>query len=465
MSPRTVFFKSLLACLLLSCLWSATAQAALLTGLRVLPQPHFTRVIFTVRELAAYRAFVLHKPPRVVVDLASGRMQGQLRKVNFQHSLITAVRPGRPTPDTLRLVFDVSAPVEVKSSFYPGKSSAEKILLIDIYPQEPAPARSLSAAVAAKVANVITPVRALPTETHAATQITQTVTTTTHVTSHPLASQITIAGDGAAAPYTVTRTVTRTTRQHAVITDSSKPHAIVVVIDPGHGGKDTGTIGKNGGREKDIVLAIGQRLADLVNHQPNMRAVLTRDGDYFVTLRNRLAFSRQAKADLFIAIHADSYFNDRSIGASVYALSRHGASSMTARWLADRENHSELGGVDLNELGDKSYLLRSVLIDLAQTATINDSMKLGTNMLNNLENVTALHYPRVEQAPFMVLKSPDIPSVLVETGFLSNPVEEQRLQTAAYRDKLAHAMLGGINRYLSTHPLLASAQQTPPTTL
>jgi N-acetylmuramoyl-L-alanine amidase len=188
-----------------------------------------------------------------------------------------------------------------------------------------------------------------------------------------------------------------------------------------------------------------------------MRAVLTRNGDYFVTLHNRLMLSRQSKADLFIAIHADSYFNDQSIGASVYALSRNGASSMAARWLADRENHSELGGVDLNELGDKSYILRSVLIDLAQTATITDSIKLGTDVLDGLENVTTLHYPQVEQAPFMVLKSPDIPSVLVETGFLSNPKEEERLQQGGYRDKLARALLTGIHQYMTTHPMMATS--------
>ena len=207
---------------------------------------------------------------------------------------------------------------------------------------------------------------------------------------------------------------------------------------------------------KKCSIGIASRLAELINSEPNMRAVLTRNGDYFITLGDRLRISRNDKADLFIAIHADSYFNNQSTGASVYALSPHGASSVAARWLADRENHSELGGVDLNELGDKSYVLRSVLIDLAQTATISDSIKLGSNVLDGLEQVTRLHYSEVEQAPFMVLKSPDIPSILVETGFLSNPREEERLRQAAYRDKLARALLAGIRHYAANHPVMAA---------
>ncbi len=231
----------------------------------------------------------------------------------------------------------------------------------------------------------------------------------------------------------------------------SDMHPIIVVIDAGHGGKDPGAIGRMGTKEKDVVLAISLRLADLINHQTNMRAVLTRKGDYFVPLRNRLNLARKGKADLFVAIHADSYFNKHSSGASIYALSQRGATSEAARWLAKRDNYSELGGVDLSELGDKSYLLRSVLIDLAQTATITDSLRLGTAMLDSLDRLTRLHYSRVEQAPFVVLKSPDIPSVLVETGFISNSTEEQRLRSSQYQDKIAQALFNGIRLYLKKY--------------
>jgi N-acetylmuramoyl-L-alanine amidase len=237
------------------------------------------------------------------------------------------------------------------------------------------------------------------------------------------------------------------TKQKAITEFTPAIRPITVVIDPGHGGKDSGAIGPSGIKEKDVVLAIAKQLANMINQQPHMRAVLTRDNDYFISLHDRLVSARRGKADLFVAIHADSYFNKKANGASVYALSQHGATSIAARWLARRDNYSELGGVDLGDLEDQSYLLRSVLIDLAQTNTTQDSMRLGESLLDALDNVTRLHYARVEQAPFMVLKSPDIPSILVETGFISNSKEEKRLADRAYQREIAQALLNGIMRY------------------
>jgi N-acetylmuramoyl-L-alanine amidase len=224
-------------------------------------------------------------------------------------------------------------------------------------------------------------------------------------------------------------------------------HPLIIMIDPGHGGKDTGAIGLAGTKEKDVVLAIAKQLSDLINQQPHMSAVLTRSGDYYITLHNRLVYARKNKADIFLSIHADSYFNNHASGASIYALSKHGATSIAARWLAKRDNYSELEGISLSGLGDQSYILRSVLIDLAQTATVTDSLHLGTALLNALDNVTMLHYSRIEQAPFMVLKSPDIPSILVETGFISNPTEELRLRDRTYQHKIALALFNGIRFY------------------
>lgn len=229
-------------------------------------------------------------------------------------------------------------------------------------------------------------------------------------------------------------------------------HTVTVVIDPGHGGKDPGALGPFGAREKNIVLAIAKKLAALINQTPNMRAVLTRQGDYFVPLRGRLRLARRGKADIFIAIHADSWFNRHERGVSIYALSQHGATSEAARWLAGRENTSELAGVNLRALPDQSYLLRSVLIDLEQTATIRDSLRLGHILLTDLHQVASLHYRHVEQAPFMVLKSPDIPSVLIETGFLSNRQEEQHLRDPVYQGKIARAILAGIKNYVRQYP-------------
>lgn len=184
-----------------------------------------------------------------------------------------------------------------------------------------------------------------------------------------------------------------------------------------------------------------------------MRAVLTRQTDQYISLRTRLNLARQNQADLFIAIHADAYFNQQAKGASVYALSPRGATSEAARWLAQRENYSELDGIELHRLQDNSLMLRSVLIDLAQTITIHDSLRVGNNILDALEKVTSLHYQKVEQARFVVLKSPDIPSVLVETGFISHPQEEKRLADPAYQDKVAHALAQGIQQYAKNRQL------------
>jgi N-acetylmuramoyl-L-alanine amidase len=227
---------------------------------------------------------------------------------------------------------------------------------------------------------------------------------------------------------------------------------LIVVIDPGHGGKDPGASGYHRTLEKHVVLAISKRLQQKINRQPGMMAVLTRDGDYFIDLRRRLDISRRYHPDIFVAIHADAFTNAQSHGASVFALSQRGATSEAARWLAEKENYSELGGVNLRGLDDKSGMIRSVLIDLSQTATINASLKIGSNVLRDLGRITTLHNYKVEQARFVVLKSPDTPSILVETGFISNPLEEQRLASSAYQEKISQAIFDGIYQYFKVYP-------------
>lgn len=228
---------------------------------------------------------------------------------------------------------------------------------------------------------------------------------------------------------------------------------IIIVIDPGHGGKDPGAIGSQKHLEKNIVLAIAQKLKRLIDQQPGMKAVLTRQGDDYVGLRQRLEIARKQEADFFISIHADAFINKNSNGASVFALSQTGATSEAARWLAEKENYSELGGVDLSELDDQNGLIRSVLIDLSQTATIGASLQLGAWVLKGLDQITELHHEAVEQARFVVLKSPDIPSILVETGFISNPREEKNLINPSYQLRLAQAIFSGIKNYFSEWPL------------
>ncbi|MCA1925067.1 MAG: N-acetylmuramoyl-L-alanine amidase, partial [Thiobacillus sp.] len=233
---------------------------------------------------------------------------------------------------------------------------------------------------------------------------------------------------------------------------------ITVAIDAGHGGEDPGAIGAAGSREKDITLALAKKLKQKLDAQENMRAVLVRDGDYFVPLAQRVGKARAAKADLFISIHADAFIKPHARGSSVFALSESGATSTAARWLAKKENEADLiGGVNIDV---KDPFLKRTLIDLSQTATINDSLKLGRAVLKEIGGVNTLHKNYVEQAGFAVLKAPDIPSILVETAFISNPEEEKRLNDAEYQDRLVDAIVAGIKSYFDKHPLTAPARLT-----
>lgn len=229
----------------------------------------------------------------------------------------------------------------------------------------------------------------------------------------------------------------------------STQKTFVVAIDAGHGGEDPGARGPHGTREKDVVLAIARTLAAEINKEPGMRAVLIRDGDYYVGLRQRIVKARKYQSDLFISIHADAFTHQRAHGASVFTLSEGGASSEAARWLAASENRADLvGGVSLN---DKDDVLTSVLLDLSQTASKESSLSLGQAVLNNLSHITALHGKQVQQAGFAVLKSPDIPSILVETEFISNPQSEKKLRSPEYHKEVAHSILGGIKTYIHSN--------------
>jgi N-acetylmuramoyl-L-alanine amidase len=229
---------------------------------------------------------------------------------------------------------------------------------------------------------------------------------------------------------------------------SKRKDHFVIAIDPGHGGRDPGAIGHKGTREKDIALAVGKRMKTLVNRTPGYRAILTRDADRFVSLRNRVKKAREAEADIFVSVHADAFHKSTVKGASVYALSLSGASSEAARWAAKKENASDLiGGISLD---DKDDLIASVLLDLSQTATIQDSLELGTDVLSQISKVSKLNNKTVQQAGFAVLKAPDMPSILIETAFLSNPVEEQKLRNPKHQQKLAKAVFSGIKAHLKS---------------
>jgi len=231
---------------------------------------------------------------------------------------------------------------------------------------------------------------------------------------------------------------------------------IVVALDPGHGGEDPGAVGPSGLREKDVVLAVALQLREKLNAQPGMRVMMTRDADFFVPLQDRVRKARRVQADLFVSIHADAFITPQARGASVFALSQGGASSSAARWMADRENAADLvGGINIK---NRHADVMRTLLDMSTTAQIKDSLKLGSEVLGQIGKVGRLHKPHVEQAGFAVLKAPDIPSILVETAFISNPEEEARLRDPGYQARLVDALARGIARYFARHPPLARSR-------
>jgi len=255
---------------------------------------------------------------------------------------------------------------------------------------------------------------------------------------------------------TVESGIVRTTIDPAPKARAARPDSqrlIIVAIDAGHGGEDPGARGRSGAQEKDVTLAIARKLKDMLDREPNMRGVLTRDGDYFIPLHHRVEKARKVYADLFVSVHADAFIKPHARGSSVFALSERGATSAAARWLAKKENEADLiGGVNL-DIADP--YVKQVLLDLSQTATISDSIKLGRAVLDQIGGINTLHKARVEQAGFAVLKAPDIPSILVETAFISNPQEEKRLKRGDYQEQMALAIVEGIKRYFANNPPLA----------
>jgi N-acetylmuramoyl-L-alanine amidase len=244
----------------------------------------------------------------------------------------------------------------------------------------------------------------------------------------------------------------------SVLIKPSVARMVTVAIDPGHGGEDPGAVGKRGSYEKDVVMEIAQKVKARIDAEPNMRALLTRDGDYFVPLNVRVQKARRVQSDLFVSIHADAFINADANGTSVFALSERGASSTAARWLAQKENEADLiGGININT---RDQQLARVLLDLSTTAQINDSLKLGRSILDHVGQVNRLHRGQVEQAGFAVLKAPDIPSILIETAFISNPAEEKRLNDAAFQDRMADSIVAGIKRYFAKNPPLAKSKLT-----
>lgn len=413
-------------------------------------QQGVTRLQVSLNQSVNHKIFALSKPDRLVLDFEDANLKTKLKSIALVNPDIKIIRSGNPKPHILRAVIEMKASLKSYKVVSEKHSKQIVIDLISPFNKNVAKHPNIPNHLAKQeLPKQISSPKPNLSQVHEQPSLQGAVSAAKQSTNAVTAKMITpnkkrLAQNNEALP--VHSSLISKLFQRPSVTLPQK-RSIVIVLDPGHGGKDPGAVGIKGTKEKDVVLAIAKNLARLLNQQPHIHAVLTREGDYFVSLRNRIKLARKGKADLFVAIHADSYFDKNSHGVSVFALSQRGATSEAARWLAKRDNDSELGGVDLSELDNQNYLLRSVLIDLSQTATINDSLRLGNVMLDSLFKVTNLHYRRVEQARFVVLKSPDIPSVLVETGFISNSHEELRLGNQDYQTRIANALFEGIHQY------------------
>lgn len=393
---------NLLRTILIFLLCSSSSISATLDNIKINDTPGRTEVLLKLTGNYRHTLFSLPNPNRLVLDLGLTTTHLAVKNLVYNKQLIRSVRSGNPNPQTLRLVFEINEP-----SPYTSYTTADGLKIV----------------FSSKV-NLSTP--------------------SPHVYQSPKIDPIAINK----------RNLSKNKPSQPIFTHTPAKNLrdIIVVLDPGHGGKDPGAIGPSRNAEKNVVLAIALKLKQIIDRQSGMRAVLTRKGDYYVGLRERLDIARKYNADIFISIHADAFINRNSHGASVFALSQRGATSEAARWLAEKENYSELGGVNLGELDDQNGIIRTVLIDLSQTATISAGLQIGTRVLQNLNGITNLHNYRVEQARFVVLKSPDIPSILIETGFISNPREERNLTSPAYQAKLTQAIFNGIKRYFWDYP-------------
>ncbi|WP_322979764.1 N-acetylmuramoyl-L-alanine amidase [Pseudomonas sp. C11] len=389
-------------------LWAALAAEALaasdVRSVRLWRAPDNTRLVFDLSGPVQHSVFTLAAPDRIVIDISGAKLATNLEQLSLANTPITSIRSAQRDADNLRVVIDLSAAVTPKSfSLAPNQQYGNR-LVVDLFDQPSA---------AASATQPPTPAASEP----------------------PL-------------PVTPTQAPPKLTPV------PSGKRDIVIAIDAGHGGEDPGALAPVKGQyEKNVTLAIAKELQRQINAEKGFRGELVRTGDYFIPLRKRTEIARKKGADLFVSIHADAAPRSSAFGASVYALSERGATSETARWLADAENQSDLiGGAGNVSLDDKDKMLAGVLLDLSMTASLTSSLNVGQKVLNNVGRVTPLHKRRVEQAGFMVLKSPDIPSILVETGFISNPNEAKKLHSSGHQQALARSITSGVKQFFHENP-------------
>ena len=421
------------------------AHAATIVAVRTWPADEYTRVTLEMDGELKAEHFTLENPHRMVVDIQGITLNTALNelvsKVRPNDPYINSVRVGQNKPDVVRLVFDLKQAIAPQVFTLKPIGEYKYRLVLDLYPkiaQDPLLAIMNNTGDADPLAEVLE-------------NLAQNSPVPAPVPSVPGQTLPPVAR--APRPAPAPRQERQEPAPPAANRNARPGRPFLVALDPGHGGEDPGAIGRNGTREKDIVLSIARRLKKLIDSQPNMQAYLTRDGDFFVPLHVRVQKARRVKADLFISIHADAWIKPSARGSSVYALSQNGASSAAARWMAQRENDADLiGGVNL---GSHNKQVAQVLLDLSTAAQINDSVKVGSRVLSEIGKINQLHKRDVERAGFAVLKAPDIPSILVETAFISNPEEERLLRSPAHQEKIASAMLTGIRGYFASSPALA----------
>ena len=402
---------------------AAWADASRIASARLWPAQEYTRVIFEAKAPIEHQLVMLRDPDRLVLDLARIEPSPELSelpaRVQPSDPYVAAIRVGNPSGGFLRVVVDLKSAVRPQVFSLPPVAEYGYRLVVDLYPLVPVdPLMAFLAREQRADSGVVGPGRQLVS---------------------PQAPESSGPRHGA----------TEEQRRQ------ERDRRIIIAIDPGHGGEDPGAIGRLGTYEKNVALAISHRLKHVLDADSRLRVVLTRNADFFVPLAERVQKARRARADLLVSIHADAFTVPTARGSSVFALSEHGATSAAARWLAQRENAADLiGGVDL---GAKDPVLARTLLDLSQTAQISDSLKVGRDVLEELGTHNALHKSVVEQAGFAVLKAPDIPSILVETAFISNPDEELKLRNPLQQQRFAESIAEGVKGYFSKSPPLARA--------
>jgi N-acetylmuramoyl-L-alanine amidase len=431
-----------------------------ITAARVWPAQDYTRIAFEAPLSVQHQLLILKNPDRLVLDIEDVELNPILKslpdRILSSDPYIKQIRIAMFKSNVLRIVIDLKAEVSPNVFALAPAGDYKHRLVVDIYPDKD-PITAMLEKRANEVANVATPSADVPAPMieplpPSAQQQDPTGSELATIESPQLASSELPAQQQAAEAAPAPQPQAKEEVKPEL--NKKKERVITIAIDAGHGGEDPGARGVSGTHEKEITLQIAKKLKVKIDAEDNMRGVLIRDGDYFIPLQGRVIKARKLKADLFISIHADSFTNPAARGSSVFALSERGATSASARYLAKKENESDLiGGVSL---GGKDPELAKTLLDLSQAATINDSIKLGKHVLTNIGQINKLHKNHVEQAGFAVLKSPDIPSILVETAFISNPEEERKLKDDGYQDKLVDSILSGVKKYFANNPALAS---------